>query len=139
MTPRTLLALLIVLLLVTPAAANVCWIDHVELEGAGVRVIFSDDQGHIFGSIRSKEGAFTVGHKQITWFSGPMKGQSEPGILLMEDEVISLTQGPEDNCTIKFAVAPHGVIAEATLNPPLSGDEPQQVTEFVPAQLPAKH
>jgi hypothetical protein len=138
MTSRTLVATLTSLLLATPALGN-CWIDHVELEGDGVRVIFSDGDGHIFGTILSKQSAFVIGHKQITWINGPMKDQTERGVLLMKGEVMGLSQGPEDNCTVEFATPPRGVTAHATLNPPLSGDEPQETTMYIRAEPPAKH
>ena len=139
MSPRILAVTLTTFLFSVPAiGGNACWIDHVELEGAGVRVIFIDANGHIFGTVLPKRSSFFVGHLQITWSNGPMKNQTERGVLLVEDESIALTQGPEDNCIVKFAKAPHGVIAEATLNPPLSGDKPQSVTVFIPAKPPAR-
>jgi hypothetical protein len=134
-----LIATLCTLVFTVPAMSeNACWIDHVELEGTGVRVIFSDDSGNIWGTALPSRSWFVISHQQITWRSGPMKDQTERGVLLMEDESIGLTQGPEDNCTVKFAKAPHGVIAEATLNPPLSGDKPQSTTVFIPAQPAAR-
>lgn len=140
MTSRTLVATLTSLLLAPPGlAGGVCWIDHVEREGDGVRVIFVDDDGHIFGTLLSNHSMFIIGHKQITWSNGPMKDQTERGVLMMKGDVIGLTQGPEDNCTVKFATPPRGVIAEASLNPPLNGrDTPDEVTVFIPAEPPGK-
>ena len=143
MTSRTLVATLTSLLLATPALGyNVCWIDHVELEGSGVRVIFADDNGHIFGNLLSKQSMFFIGHKQITWSNGPMKDQTERGVLMMKGDVLALSQGPEDNCMVKFAENPLqkvGVIAAASVNPPLSGDKGQERTVFIPAEPPEKH
>lgn len=142
MTSRTLVATLTSLLLAPPALSyNTCWIDHVELEGSGVRVIFTDDNGHIFGIRLSNNSIFFIGHKQITWSLGPTQGQIERGVLMMKGDVLALSQGPEDNCMVKFAEGPLqkvGVIVAASVNPPLSGDKSDERTVFIPAEPPGQ-
>jgi hypothetical protein len=114
--------------LATTAAAkeHICWINHVVLEGAGVRVLFSHKADGHSGSVSRLQ--FTIDNELVTWLSPDSSPQTERGLFLAMGENAYVHGTPEDVCTIKAAEVSGrlGVIAQASspgINPPVLSKE----------------
>ncbi|PYX84865.1 MAG: hypothetical protein DMG70_05390 [Acidobacteria bacterium] len=131
----TLLGTLSALLMTSPTVAGgyICWIDRVVTEGTAVRILFSRGGFNITGGAKS-QGRFVIGNTDILWLSGPKDGQTEPGLLLMNNESAILFGGVHDTCIITFAeVDGHiGVTAHSSFSVP--PERPSEKTVFIPSE-----
>ena len=113
------------------AKTHICWIDHVVLEGSGVRVLFSRAADGHSGFVSGQR--FTIENAMITWSSTKSAPKTEQGLLLAKGDSASVHGIPEDSCIISVVEVNGwlGVIAQAAVS--IVGNPPQRSKEFIAA------
>ncbi len=108
---------------------HICWIDRVQAQGDGVRVLFTE--GAPAGS--TSQGRFSVEHNHIVWLSGSKQHQTQRGLLLIKTNKAYLEQSPEDFCEIVYMEVDGraGIAAHASLNLPAIPHSDRML--FIPA------
>ena len=83
------------------ANAHICWIDHVVLEGSGVRILFAHSANGHSGFVSRRH--FTIDNELITWLSPEGSRKTEKGLFLANGESAYVHGTPETVCTIEAA------------------------------------
>ncbi len=107
---------------------HICWIDHVWIDGKGVRVEFT---GGFFGGSIEPRGQFSIKGKLISWPTG----QTERGLFLTDGQSALLMGGVENICTISFAVVGGHIGIEASAEVTPTGMSSQSASTFISGEV----